>query len=145
MEGGSVWLRAYWHESAESYREIKDDAGLPVARRRDGWSFLIADAQDIAALERLTVDGEVVLARMAVELVDAAALMRAYDEAEVLGPRTVAAHAYLEALVGDSGVGDSESGICHKMGMGRNCYRTIDALQASIAAQRAGNGDDFGV
>ena len=145
LEGGSIWLRAFWHESAESYREIKDGAGLPVARRRDGWSFLIADAQDVAALERLTVDGEVVLARMAGELIDAAALMRVYDEAEDLGPRAVAAHAYLEALVGDSGEGDPESGICSKMGMGRKCFRSIDAAQASIAAQRAGNGEDFGV
>lgn len=145
ISGGSIWLRAYWHESAESYRETKDDVGLPIARRRDGWSFLVADAQDVAALERLTVDGEIVLVRMAGELVDAAALMRAYDEAEDLGPRAVAAHAYLESLVGDSGEGDPESGICRKMGMSRKCFLSIDAIQASIAAQRAGNGEDFGV
>lgn len=142
--GGSIWLRAYWHESAESYRETKDDAGLPIARRRDGWSFLVADEQDVAALERLTVDGETVLVRMASEIVDAAALMRAYDEAEDFGPRAVAAHAYLEALVGDSGESDPESEICSKMGMGRKCYRAVEAAQASIESQRAGNGEDFG-
>lgn len=143
LEGGSVWLKAYWHETAESYREVKDESGLPVARRRDGWSFLVADAQDVATLERLTVDGELVLTRMAGELMDASALMRAYDEAEDLGPRAVAAHAYLEAFVGDSGEGDPENLICASMGMTRKCYRFVEAAQASIASSRAENGDVY--
>ena len=51
LEGGSVWLRAYWHETAEPYRKVKDEAGLPIARRRDGWSFLIANARDVTVIE----------------------------------------------------------------------------------------------
>ena len=143
LSGGDIWLRAYWHETAESYRGTVDDAGLPIARRRDGWSFLIADIQDVAALERLTVDGEPALVRMAGALVDAAALMRAYDEADDLGPRAVSAHTCLEAMVGDSGDGDPETEICRKMGMTVRCYRSVEAAQASIASTRAGNGEDF--
>ena len=105
----------------------------------------MADAQDVAALERLTVDGEAVLVRMADELIDAAALMRAYDEAEDFGSRAVAAHVHLEALVGDSSEDDPESEICCEMGMSRKCFRSIDATQATVAAQRTGNGEGFGV
>lgn len=76
-----LWLRSYYHEAADAYRDEPGPTGLPVARRRDGWSFLIADADDLERLNRLTVDGETVLVRIAGELVDAAALSWAYDVA----------------------------------------------------------------
>lgn len=50
-----------------------------MARRRDGWSFLIADEEDLKALNRLTVDGEAVLVQIAGELVDSTTLSWAYD------------------------------------------------------------------
>ena len=53
----SLWLRSYYHEAADAYREEPGPAGLPVARRRDGWSFLVADSDDLERLNRLTVDG----------------------------------------------------------------------------------------
>lgn len=79
LAGDCLWLRSYYHEAADTYREEPGPAGLPVARRRDGWSFLIADADDLERLNRLTVDGETVLVRVAGELVDATALSWAYD------------------------------------------------------------------
>lgn len=79
LAGDCLWLRSYYHEAADAYREEPGPAGLPVARRRDGWSFLIADADDLERLNRLTVDGETVLVRVAGELVDATALSWAYD------------------------------------------------------------------
>lgn len=82
VAGDGLWLRSYYHEAAEAYREEPGPTGLPVARRRDGWSFLIADADDLDRLNRLTVDGETILARIAGELVDIAALAWAYDVSE---------------------------------------------------------------
>lgn len=78
----SLWLRSYYHEAADAYRDEPGPKGMPVARRRDGWSFLVADANDLERLNRLTVDGETVLARVAGELVDVAALSWAYDTVE---------------------------------------------------------------
>lgn len=95
LMGKGVWVRMYWHEAADAYRVVVDGAGLPIARRRDGWSFLVADPGDVDVLDRLTLGGEIVLERMAGRLVDAARMMRTYDAAEDLGPRTVAAHAHL--------------------------------------------------
>lgn len=83
VAGDGLWLRSYYHEAADAYREDPGPTGLPVARRRDGWSFLIADADDLDRLNRLTVDGETVLARVAGELIDIAALSWAYDVASV--------------------------------------------------------------
>ncbi len=82
VAGDGLWLRSYYHEAADAYREEPGPTGLPVARRRDGWSFLIADADDLDRLNRLTVDGETVLARIAGELVEIAALAWAYDVSE---------------------------------------------------------------
>lgn len=143
LSGGGIWMRAYWHETADEYRGVVDDAGLPVARRRDGWSFLMADAGDVAMLERLTLDGEIVLERIAGALVDAAALMRAYDAADDLGPRAVSAHRYLEALQGDGGAGDPEDEICRRMGMTFETWREIEVAQTAIAASSVHGGEDF--
>ncbi|ACV22918.1 Uncharacterised protein [Slackia heliotrinireducens] len=143
LSGGGIWMRAYWHETADEYRGVVDDAGLPVARRRDGWSFLMADAGDVAMLERLTLDGEIVLERIAGALVDAAALMRAYDAADDLGPRAVSAHRYLEALQGDGCAGDPEDEICRRMGMTFETWREIEAAQTAIAASSVHGGEDF--
>lgn len=82
VAGDGLWLRSYYHEVADAYREEPGPTGLPVARRRDGWSFLIADADDLDRLNRLTVDGETILARVAGELVDITALAWAYDASE---------------------------------------------------------------
>ena len=143
FSGGGIWMRAYWHETADEYRGVVDDTGLPVARRRDGWSFLLADAGDVSILERLTLDGEILLERMGGALVDAATLMRAYDAADDLGPRAVSAHAYLEALLGDGVAGDPEEEICRRMGMTAEAWREIEAAQAAIAASRVPKGEEY--
>lgn len=77
-------------------------------------------------LDRLTLDGEIVLERMAGRLVDAARMMRTYAAAEDFGPRTVAAHAHLEALMGDP-----DEVICSRMGMDAATWRAVDAAQAA--------------
>ena len=126
LKGEGVWVRMYWYEAADAYRDVVDGAGLPIARRRDGWSFLVADPGAADVLDWLTFDGEIVLERMAGRLVDAVRMMRAYNAAEDLGPRTVAAHAHLEALMGDS-----DEAICSRMGMDAATWRVVDSAQAA--------------
>lgn len=87
VNGESLWLRSYYYEAAQAYKGEPGPKGLPVARRRDGWSFLIADADDMQKLNRVTMDGETVLIQIEGELVDAAALAWAYDVAEEYGPK----------------------------------------------------------
>lgn len=87
VNGESLWLCSYYYEAAEAYKEDPGPKGLPVARRRDGWSFLIADADDLQSLNRVTLDGETVLIQIAGELVDAVSLAWASEVADVFMPQ----------------------------------------------------------
>lgn len=87
VNGESLWLCSYYYEAARAYKDELGPKGLPVARRRDGWSFLIADADDMQKLNRVTMDGETVLVQIEGELVDASALSWAYEAAEEYGPK----------------------------------------------------------
>ncbi len=86
-----------------SYARCLDDLdallekGVPVARRRDGWRFLLADAEDMQRLNRVTLDGETVLAQMAGKLVDVSALSWASEVADVLAPQVAQFHHLLES------------------------------------------------
>ena len=105
VNGESLWLCSYYYEAAEAYKDEKGPKDLPVARRRDGWSFLLADVEDVQRLNRLTLDGETVLAQMAGELVDVSALSWASEVADALAPQIAQFHHLLE-LTGAEKVGD---------------------------------------
>lgn len=96
VNGESLWLCSYYYEATEAYKEEQGPKGLPVARRRDGWSFLIADADDLQRLNRVTLDGETVLIQIAGELVDATTLAWA-SEVEAFGSRIAQFPRLLEA------------------------------------------------
>lgn len=121
---GGLWLRSYYYEAAEAYRGEPGPAGLPVARRRDGWSFLVADADDLERLNRLTVDGETVLARVADGFVDAASISWAWECAEDLSPKAVAAYRF---LVGCSS--DREDDALDEIGVPAECFEAMTAGQ----------------
>lgn len=97
VNGESLWLCSYYYEAAQPYRDEKGPKGLPVARRRDGWSFLLADADDLQNINRVTVDGETVLVQMAGELVDVSALSWATEVADALAPQIAQFHRLLES------------------------------------------------
>lgn len=97
----SLWLRSYYYEASQTYKDEPGPMGLPVARRRDGWSFLIADAEDMQRLNRITVDGETVLIQVAGELVDATALSWAYEVAEEIAPKAMSAQRLLQRVMVD--------------------------------------------
>lgn len=97
VNGESLWLCSYYYEAAQAYKDKKGPKDLPVARRRDGWSFLLADAEDMQRLNRVTLDGETVLAQMAGELVDVSALSWASEVADVLAPQVAQFHHLLES------------------------------------------------
>lgn len=107
VNGESLWLCTYYYEAADAYKDELGLKGLPVARRRDGWSFLIADADDLQRLNRVTLDGETVLIQIAGELVDATALTWACDCAEEYPYKAVAAHRFL------SSINDTEDPLMH--------------------------------
>lgn len=97
VNGESLWLCSYYYEAAQAYKDEKGPKDLPVARRRDGWSFLLADAEDMQRLNRITVDGETALVQIAGELVDVSALSWASEVADMLAPQIAQFHRLLES------------------------------------------------
>ena len=122
---GRIWLSSFYYETAERYRDTVGPKGLSVARRRDGWSFLLVDDEDMRALQRVTVDDETVLIRVAGELVDVAALHWAFDVADDIAPMAIAAHDHLTALLTLWGGADVEAEACKMMGFPREAYCAI--------------------
>ena len=118
--GNGLWLRTYYHEASDAYRDEPGPTGLPVARRRDGWSFLIADGDDLERLNRLTVDGDTVLVRIAGELVDSAALSWAWECAEGFSPKAMEAYRF---LLGYSA--GREADVLDAMGVPPECFKAM--------------------
>ena len=124
VNGESLWLCSYYYEGADAYKEDPGPKGLPVARRRDGWSFLIADADDLQRLNRVTVDGETVLIQIAGELVDAAALAWAYDCAEEYSFKAVIGYKFL------SRISDADDSFMH-LGLSAQCLSNMINMHES--------------
>ena len=111
VNGESLWLCSYYYEAAQAYRGEPGPKVLPVARRRAGWSFLIADADDMRRLNRVTMDGETVLIQVEGELVDATALSWAYEVAEEYGPKIMLVYKRLSERTLSEGDFESLTGI----------------------------------
>lgn len=71
-----LWLAAHHYDVNPSGAESCPDDETPVARRRRGWRFLLAEASEIDELESVAVDGEVALVRVLGEMVNVEQLMR---------------------------------------------------------------------
>lgn len=71
-----LWLAAHHYDVDPSGTEECPDDETPVARRRRGWRFLLAEASELDELEWVAVDGELALARVLGEMVDVGQLMR---------------------------------------------------------------------
>ncbi|WP_182050362.1 hypothetical protein [Changpingibacter yushuensis] len=65
-----IWLAAHSYDASQSYRgEAKDDS-IPVAHRKKGWRFLLAESSEIDGIETVSIEGSIVLQRICGELVD---------------------------------------------------------------------------
>lgn len=123
----SLWLRSYYYEAARAYKGEPGPKGLPVARRRDGWSFLLADADDLLKLNRLTIDGETVLVQIEGDLVDVAALSFVYDVSEVYGPMAFTAYRRLVSA-GECGCRDERRAF-ERMGMAESTFALLQKFK----------------
>ena len=135
VNGESLWLCSYYYEAADAYKEEPGPKGLPVARRRDGWSFLIADAEDMQRLNRVTVDGETVLVQIAGELVDATAFSLMYSVVEEYAPMVSTAFYGLARLKVD-GSEENVEGLFDLIGVPKNVFLTLESLQENKPVQR---------
>ncbi len=93
-----ILLSMYWYDSTGDEPDL---AGLPIAYRRDEWSFVVADAEDRKHLLRMTVDGDPALVRAGDDLVDCNRLDYVADFADHVVPRALRAMEFLEGTQND--------------------------------------------
>lgn len=93
---GGLWMAAHSYQAEKM--ECDDDGQVPAARRRRGWEFLLADAEELGHVELVVVDGEAIVKRVFGELVD----LQAFDEAayECIGSSPKGLHARIAELFG---------------------------------------------
>lgn len=65
-----LWLVAHQYEVAEAYAKTTDEGETPIARRKRGWKFLLAEAGELPGVESVAIDGQTTLMRIAGELAD---------------------------------------------------------------------------
>lgn len=65
-----LWLMAHRYEIGEAYLKQAPDDETPTARRKRGWRFLLSEADELASIESVSIDGEVTLMRIEGELAD---------------------------------------------------------------------------
>lgn len=65
-----LWLVAHQYEVAEAYAKAADEGETPIARRKRGWKFLLAEAGELPRVESVAIDGQTTLMRIAGELAD---------------------------------------------------------------------------
>lgn len=65
-----VWLAAHSYDANPSYRGDAEIGSTPVARRRRGWRFLLAEGAEVDEIETVRIGGDMVLQRICGELVD---------------------------------------------------------------------------
>ena len=65
-----LWLMVHHYDADEAYAKSAKEGETPVARRRRGWRFLLAEAGELDAIECVSIDSDPILMRIEGELVD---------------------------------------------------------------------------
>ena len=65
-----LWLAAHYYAIGQAYRGAAGDDEVPVARRKMGWRFLLAQEDEVGHIQSVDMDGSPVLRRAAGTLFD---------------------------------------------------------------------------
>lgn len=117
---GPLLLNLYWWYPTAS--EEAGPAGLPVAFRQDGWSFVIADEGDREHLLKATVDGETILLRAGSGFIDCCRFDHAVELADHFIPRGSRALAFLKDMRGVWEDGDPNEELARALGMDQQAF-----------------------
>ena len=104
IEEEGLWLVANYYAAKPEFRE--GAKGIPVARRSRGWRFLLSTAEEAKELCDVTVDGEMVVARVAGDVCnmrefESAALMRIGASNDGVLERIRKLHAFMVIETGE--------------------------------------------
>lgn len=131
-DDGCLILSLYWYPVTGVGEMPDGPKDLPIARRREGWSFVVADSDDLHHLAMVKADGEVVLLRAGGELVDCNRLAHVSRISESFASQIVSAHTWLLLASPES----TESEICSTLGMSPDAYEAIAGTAGELARER---------
>lgn len=130
-EGRYLLLSLYWYAPAGTAKGA-GPKGLPIARRRDDFSFVLADRNDLPHVNMATLDGQVVLMRVAGELVDCTRFGHVSRLADSFVAQERSAYRYLATAAGDD---VSEEELCEAMGMAPETGCRISQLFEALCGE----------
>lgn len=136
-----LWLAAHYYAAAQSFRESAADGETPVARRKMGWRFLLAQQDEVAHIQSVEMDGAVVLRRAAGALFDyarfesvASTLLGSSPAA--LYPRVMALYGSVERIRAAQGLSADITDVAAEFGFTPQMIEEIEAcMRAGIECE----------
>ena len=65
-----LWLTAHYYDADSGYAKQVSGENTPVAHRKRGWRFLLAEDGELPYIESVGIDGQTIMLRIADELID---------------------------------------------------------------------------
>ena len=140
-EEQALWMTMFWYE-AVPLEKTAEYAGLPIARLREGWSFVLVDIDEISHLERVEVDGKTALVRQGGYLMDCVSLDAAADRAFTVNPKAAAAYDYYLASEDAGDPKETPKKACERIGCKEAVYEMISLAQRKASREEEYREDD---
>lgn len=137
----ALWMTMLWYE-AVALDDTAEYAGLPIARIREGWSFVLVDIDEMPWLQRVEVDGKTALIRQGERLMECVALDVAADRAFTVNPKAMAAHDYYLASIDCRDPREAPGKACEEIGCNEAVYESISLAQRKAARKEEYREDD---
>lgn len=140
-----LWLTAHYYDVDPSYRADADSSVIPVARRKMGWRFLLAQADEVDRIRIVEMDGSVVMRRIAGQLVDYArfeerAKVALGDKPSAISERILALYDYVERENRVLGRPSDADAVAQELGL---TVRMVSDIESSVAANEGYAKDDW--
>lgn len=142
-----LWLAAHYYDVSASYREGIADEEVPVARRRKGWRFLLAQASEIEDIRSIDIDGSTVMRRIAGELADISRFEECAGAAlgsqpAALYPRILALYSFYEQQHGALGLSLDPDEIAAEFGFTAQMVEQVEAEWQAGAMEPSSENDE---
>ena len=137
----TIWMSMSWYE-AVSIDETAVYAGLPIARVREGWSFVLVDIDEYPELGRVVIDGRTALIRQGEHLMECVSLDLAEDRAFTVNPKAMETYGYYSASDNAADPKLAHELLCKRLGINESIYETISIAERKSRATEGADSDE---
>ncbi len=142
-EEQSLWMSMLWYE-AVALEDTADYAGLPIARIREGWSFVLVDIDEMPWLERVDIDGKTAFVRQGERLMECVSLDAAAERAFTINAKAIENYKYYLATDAGGDPRRAHEKACALIGCDADMYAFISLAhrKAMTAIKEGGYRED---